>query len=130
MMYYDEDGNLLAIVISKEQTENCKGIKFFTPSNVPVQVAYMRHPNGTDIAAHRHSPSRRTIDNTSEVLVVVKGVLLATLMGPWENQTLTLRAGDAIILLSGGHRFEILEDAELWEIKQGPWQESEKVMLS
>jgi hypothetical protein len=36
-------------------------------------------------------------------------------------KTLTLQAGDAILLASGGHRVKVLEDAKIIEVKQGPY---------
>jgi hypothetical protein len=32
-----------------------------------------------------------------------------------------LKAGDVILLCSGGHGFEVLEEIEMIEIKQGPY---------
>jgi hypothetical protein len=32
-----------------------------------------------------------------------------------------LHTGDTIILVSGGHGFEILDDTEMIEVKQGPY---------
>jgi hypothetical protein len=32
-----------------------------------------------------------------------------------------LEAGDVILLVSGGHGFEMLEDTEMIEVKQGPY---------
>jgi hypothetical protein len=32
-----------------------------------------------------------------------------------------LNSGDTILLASGGHGFEMLEDTEMLEIKQGPY---------
>ena len=32
-----------------------------------------------------------------------------------------LRTGDVILLASGGHGFEVLEELEMYEIKQGPY---------
>ena len=36
-----------------------------------------------------------------------------------------LRAGDVILLASAGHGFEVLEDVEMFEVKQGPYAEDE-----
>jgi hypothetical protein len=33
-----------------------------------------------------------------------------------------LQSGDVILLAGGGHGFEVLEDIEMIEIKQGPYQ--------
>jgi hypothetical protein len=32
-----------------------------------------------------------------------------------------LEAGDVILLIKGGHGFEVLEDFEMFEVKQGPY---------
>ena len=32
-----------------------------------------------------------------------------------------LKSGDVILLVSGGHDFEMLEDTEMIEVKQGPY---------
>jgi len=32
-----------------------------------------------------------------------------------------LEAGDVILLIKGGHGFEVLEDLEMFEVKQGPY---------
>ena len=41
------------------------------------------------------------------------------------------RQGDTIILLAGGHGFNILEDTKMIEVKQGPYlsQAEDKVLL-
>jgi mannose-6-phosphate isomerase-like protein (cupin superfamily) len=32
-----------------------------------------------------------------------------------------LEAGDVILLIKGGHGFKVLEDLEMFEVKQGPY---------
>jgi mannose-6-phosphate isomerase-like protein (cupin superfamily) len=32
-----------------------------------------------------------------------------------------LNAGDLILLIRGGHGFKVLEDLEMFEVKQGPY---------
>jgi hypothetical protein len=36
-----------------------------------------------------------------------------------------LKAGDVMLLESGGHGFEVLEDVEMVEVKQGPYVEDQ-----
>jgi hypothetical protein len=36
-----------------------------------------------------------------------------------------LEAGDVILLVQGGHGFEVLEEAEFFEVKQGPYKEAD-----
>ncbi len=38
----------------------------------------------------------------------------------------TLRGGDALLQLSGGHSFRILKEARIIEVKQGPYCGNEK----
>ena len=33
----------------------------------------------------------------------------------------TIESGDVILLIKGGHGFEVLEDLEMFEVKQGPY---------
>jgi hypothetical protein len=37
-----------------------------------------------------------------------------------------LAAGDAILLIAGGHGFEVLEACQIMEVKQGPYLSKEK----
>ena len=36
-------------------------------------------------------------------------------------ESYVLEQGDVILLASGGHGFQVLEDLEMYEIKQGPY---------
>ena len=43
----------------------------------------------------------------------------------------TLNVGDIILLATGGHGFEVLEDIEMVEVKQGPYHgDSDKTRFS
>jgi len=33
----------------------------------------------------------------------------------------TLNSGDVILLIKGGHGFKVLDDLEMFEVKQGPY---------
>jgi hypothetical protein len=37
------------------------------------------------------------------------------------GRTVILEPGDAILFASGGHAIEVLEDAQILEVKQGPY---------
>lgn len=58
-----------------------------------------------------------------ECLIVSKGRIKVTLYDDGKKmfKNLYLRAGEAIIFLSGGHKVEVKEDAEMYEIKNGPF---------
>lgn len=60
---------------------------------------------------------------TQEVLFIKKGILRVDFYDEYEDylESKELRAGDIILLISGGHGFQILEEVEMIEVKQGPY---------
>ena len=116
----EADGKLLAIIIYRSFKK--AGIHFFTPDNLSQQLAYMHHPAGKVIGAHVHNPIPREVTYTQEVLLVKKGELRVDFYDTRRSylHSRILKAGDVILLVAGGHGFEVLEDVEMIEIKQGP----------
>lgn len=114
-------GSLLAIIIRTEYSE--MGIKFFTPDEFSQQLAYMRHPVGKVIPPHVHNPVERSVQLTLEVLFLKKGRLRVDFYDSAQNylESRILVAGDTILLAAGGHGFEVLEEIEMIEVKQGPY---------
>ena len=112
---------IAAIVLRAEFKE--EGIHFFTPDDYSQQVGHMSHPSGTRIDAHRHIPHERQVLLTNEVLIIKSGRLRVDLYDH-ENvcaASRVLNPGDLILLVSGAHGFEVLEDVEMIEVKQGPY---------
>ena len=114
-------GELLAVIIPGTFRE--PGITFATPDEFSQQLAYMRHPAGKVIVPHVHNPVPRQIQFTQEVLVVRTGRLRVDFYDGQKSylESRELVAGDVILLAAGGHGFEVLEDLEMIEIKQGPY---------
>lgn len=112
---------LLAVIVSREFDK--PGIHFFTPDDLSQQLAYMRHPAGKVIDPHVHNPVNRSVQYTQEVLFIRRGRLRVDFYD--NNQTYIesriLQAGDVILLATGGHGFEVLEEIEMIEVKQGPY---------
>jgi len=94
---------LLALVIPA--SHKADGVEFFTPDSFSQQLAYMHHPAGHKIDAHRHNHISREVNYTQEVLIMRKGRLRV----------------DVILLINGGHGFQVLEEVEMIEVKQGPY---------
>jgi len=115
------DKQVLAIIISPRFRE--PGIHFFTPDDSPQQLAYMHHPVGKEILPHVHNPVPREILFTQEVLFIKNGKLRIDFYDDSQNylESRILEAGDTILLASGGHGFEVLEELEMIEVKQGPY---------
>ncbi len=114
-------GQLLAIIVSNKFNE--PGIHFFTPNDLSQQLAYMRHPVGKVIQPHVHNPVAREVHYTQEVLFLKKGKLRVDFYDDEQNylSSRELNGGDVILLATGGHGFEVLEEIEMIEVKQGPY---------
>lgn len=112
---------LLAIIVRAAFNE--PGISFFTPNDLSQQLAFMRHPVGKKIQPHVHNPVPREVHYTQEVLFVRRGVLRVDFYDCAQNylESRVLRAGDTILLATGGHGFEVEEEVEMIEVKQGPY---------
>jgi mannose-6-phosphate isomerase-like protein (cupin superfamily) len=112
---------LLAIIISNTYCKD--GISFFTPGEFSQQLAYMKHPQGKVIHPHVHNPVKREVHYTKEVLIIKKGKLRVDFYDDDQIylESRVLEKGDVILLSEGGHGFEVLEDLEMFEVKQGPY---------
>lgn len=112
---------LLAIIIRNNYRQT--GIEFFTPDEFSQQLAYMNRPKGYVIEPHVHLHKERKVVMTQEVLLIRSGKVRIDFYD--EEHTYVderiLGKGDVILLAAGGHGFEMLEDAEIIEIKQGPY---------
>lgn len=115
------EGLTLAIIV--HNNFNKEGIHFFTPNDFSQQLAYMRHPFGKIIQPHVHNPVKRDVHFTKEVLFIKKGKLRVDFYNneQFYLESRVLESGDVILLSEGGHGFEVLEDLEMFEVKQGPY---------
>jgi len=115
------DGKLLAVIIY--DSFDAPGVNFFTPSELSQQVAHMTHRQGKVIDAHVHNPVPREVIYTQEALFIKSGKLRVDFYD--DNRTYLesrlLGVGDVILLVSGGHGFEVVEDLRMIEVKQGPY---------
>jgi mannose-6-phosphate isomerase-like protein (cupin superfamily) len=116
------NSQILAIILTKDHYG--EGVQFGTPDEFSQQLAYMNHKKGKIIGAHVHNPVKREVYMTKEVLVIKTGKLRVDFYDDnqnYLNRSTILEAGDVILLAYGGHGFEVLEDLEMIEIKQGPY---------
>jgi mannose-6-phosphate isomerase-like protein (cupin superfamily) len=115
------DGVLYAIIVRRDFGE--PGIHFFTPGDFSQQLGYMSHPQGHRIAPHVHREVDRNVRRTQEVLVIRKGRLRVDFYDDTRHRvgSRTLAAGDVMLLVQGGHGFQVVEACEMIEIKQGPY---------
>jgi len=115
------NGAILAIIVSDSYAGS--GISFFTPPHFSQQLAHMCHPAGKTIEPHVHNAIQREVFYTQEVLFIKRGRIRVDFYGDDRCylESRVLGAGDVILLASGGHGFEVLEDLEMIEVKQGPY---------
>lgn len=112
---------IIAIIVPHDFSAS--GIQFFTPDSFSQQLAYMRHPAGKVIPPHTHNQVAREIHYTQEVLVIKRGRLRADFFDEARQylESRILGTGDVILLSAGGHGFEVLDEIEMFEVKQGPY---------
>ena len=112
---------MLALIIRADY--EAEGIEFFTPDEFSQQIAYMNRPEDYVIPPHVHNPVARSVAYTKEVLFIRSGKLRVDLYTDEQAylHSTILNAGDVIFLATGGHGFEMLEDTQMIEVKQGPY---------
>jgi len=112
---------LLSVVIRANYKSY--GIEFFTPDEFSQQLAYMNRQKDYVIPPHVHKPIQRDVHFTQEVLVIKTGKVRVDYYDDDKKylESKVLNQGDVVLLAFGGHGFEMLEDSEIIEIKQGPY---------
>ncbi|MFC1864240.1 hypothetical protein ACFLYG_00205 [Chloroflexota bacterium] len=122
----DED-LVLAIILRDVDWED--GLTFVSSDEDYQQVGTWRYSKGQKLAPHIHLSARREIWHTQEVVFVKDGRIRADIYTAKKEffQSVELNKGDTIILLNGGHGYEILEDnTKVLEIKNGPYIGAER----
>lgn len=100
------------------------GLKFFSPDGDYQQVGTWGYGEGKTLLAHSHNEVNREVMWTQEVLFVRAGRLQADIFDTTDQKVaeLIVRAGDLLVLLRGGHGYQILEQGtQVLEIKNGPY---------
>jgi len=121
---------LLAIIVYHRFHD--QGVHFFSDPELSQQLAYMKHDTGKIIRPHVHNEVQREVRLTQEVLMIKKGKIRVDFYNQDKTylESRILASGDVILLADGGHGFEVLEDLEMIEVKQGPYAgEKDKVLF-
>lgn len=117
------DGDQLGLIVRVNHLVS--GVEFLTPESFGQQLAVMKRPKGELIQPHIHLPVNRELNGTQEVIIMKSGRMRVDF---YENNqdylgSTVLESGDIALMNSGGHGFELLEDSEFIEVKQGPFVE-------
>ena len=125
--------NIYAIIVKKNDQFKKKGVNFITRKQELFQLGFISHKKKHEIKKHYHVKKDRNISYFSEVLIMKKGILKVMFYDE-KNKSIKkntlLREGDIILLLKGGHGFEVIKDVEIIEVKQGPYQKlTDKILI-
>lgn len=104
------------------------GLNFFSNDSEFIQVGTWAYDNGKHLLAHEHNIIPRNTDITQETLYIKQGKIKATIYNLNRQQVAEWIAetGDIMILLRGGHSYDILTDnAQVLEVKNGPYPGAE-----
>jgi len=119
-------GKTLALIVRARF--NNEGVNFVTDENSPLQVGVLKHPQGFKIKPHIHRASKKIINSIQEVLHVEYGRMGVNFYDDNGEQIggAVINMGDTILLIAGGHGFDMLEDSKMIEVKQGPYEGVER----
>ncbi len=115
------DDELIGMIIKSSFDK--EGTSFFSSPEQPQQIAFMRLPTDSHIQPHFHNEIPRNIIFTQETLIIRKGKLRVDFytLDQAYLESHILEAGDLLFLIAGAHGFKILEELEMYEVKQGPY---------
>ncbi|TKX30169.1 hypothetical protein CQA38_00570 [Campylobacter sp. MIT 12-5580] len=114
------------IVLARHiKEEDCiEGLNFFSQDEEFIQVGTWGYNKGKKLLAHIHNEVERKVYWTQEVLFIKKGSIKVRVYNTNAQflEEFIAQAGDILIMLRGGHGYDILEDGtKVVEIKNGPY---------
>ena len=118
---------ILGVVHRSKKISNTR--KNISPNNEYLQISSQKLKKGDYIDPHIHLKNKRTTLSTQEVWLVLKGKLSVKIfdLDKKNIKNLILNKGDIYALFCGGHSFKVLSnDAEFYEIKNGPYKKNVK----
>ena len=130
---YSKDGTTLLHIINR--VEEITSRQDIIPENQFLQLATLKLEKDKTFAPHKHIWKEPSGDQTiaQESWVVITGKVKCYFYDLDDTllKTEILNPGDCSITLQGGHNYEILEDAIVYEYKTGPYlgQKFDKVFI-
>jgi len=134
---YFKDSNIIidkkiVAKVFRYKKKKFKGIKFFTPNHLNMQLGLMSHSKNHIIKPHIHLNKKKIIRQMSELLIIFSGKLKVFFYNKKKIRvkSVILNKKDMILLLAGAHGFKVLKKIEMIEVKQGPFKErQDKIRL-
>jgi hypothetical protein len=96
---------------------------FFSPPESSFQFGLLAHESGFFEPPHYHRPFRREIGDLQQMFLVQRGIVAVQLYDDAGEmfREVTLKAGDAIVLIHGVHSLSVIENMQCISVKQGPF---------
>lgn len=109
-----------------------KGSVPHTDGKQSLELLTLKYPKKTYLKAHVHIPRKRITNRLQECFIVLKGKARMDLFGPDKKffKSIYLKPGQLFIALAGGHGFQMMEDTEMVELKNGPFKEDKDFNIS
>jgi len=126
MKIIEKDGTRLALHFTEQDIQ--KGLGFFSEDEEFIQVGTWRYDAGKNLQNHNHHLVERAVNRTQECIILLKGSLKTRVYDEEDNfiEEVTVRAHEGMIMLNGGHGYEILDDDTIViECKNGPYPGAE-----
>jgi hypothetical protein len=121
-IFADDKVTLLHMIFKKEDRED--GRIDIAPENQFIQVSSLNLKRGKTFRPHRHIWKQSELSVIAqESWCIIKGKVLASFYNKDDIliDKYELNEGDISLTFEGGHTYEILEDAEIFEYKTGPY---------
>ena len=117
------DGKKIIAKIFRYKQKKISGIKFLTKKSLSLQVGVMSHPAKHFIVPHYHLKTKKINKTMSEFLFILSGKVKVKFYKKNKKiiKTKIINKKDMILLIEGGHGFEMIKKTEMIEVKQGPF---------
>ncbi len=120
----EHEGLTYAMIVRGNATSDAK-YNFLTEEANPLQLGMNFYQAGEAIKPHYHLQRRiETNAVVQEFVLIGAGRAFLRLYHAQDQRELTgrqLEAGDMVLLLAGGHGFDVQEDTKIVELKLGPY---------
>ena len=127
-----DNQELLAVILRDEYVK--EGLNFLTDVEESFQVGFHNVKKGKRYMAHKSKPFEKLENFKANKIYYVKSGKVGIDIYNKENKKIKyafLNPGDLILFIEGGHGLDVIDDAKIIEIKQGPYRgtDSEKEFI-
>ena len=112
---------IISIIIPRDYKN--EGVNFLTNESLPLQLALITSSANSEAKKHFHPEYKRVIKQTIECIFIKKGKVMIFFYNDKKDLIDQYLAsnGDVIFFITGGHGIQYIEDSEIVEIRQGPY---------